>query len=322
MTTPTSRGGPARPVPQIALATYSLRILPKTGKDRSYERLRDFADGSGDLLKYLVEFLNGLREPWHDADNRALHGVEDLQAEGDAVWGLLKSGEHGYTASLVDVKSLDEKYRRGTDDAEMIPFYFRVVVPPRSRVGLLMIAREGTRSAYGAFRAALSTRFHERWPGYAVEFGNHVPRQALEILRSGRVTKIQIRHYELPKDKIDAWRLGENISELADATLTIKAKRGRWLRQPGFLKRFTQDNAVGEVIVEDDGGEYEQMAVTLRKGGVQRTVRFSDPTKILPYLDISQDVEQGDDGHPVFESIHQYCVSLEPDLLYQLGVDR
>jgi hypothetical protein len=42
----------------------------------------------------------------------------------------------------------------------------------------------------------------------------------------------------------------------------------------------------------------------------------------MPYIDISDEVEMGPDGHPVYDHVHETATALVRDILAEMGRER
>ena len=136
--------------------------------------------------------------------------------------------------------------------------------------------------------------------------------------------RVNIRSYRLPTDLATKVQLGENIAEYATFNQLIQAKVGGSIPRPGFM----QPAALREIllgrrrlaeVIDEGEGVVDEMKITFQYNGQQRTVDLAHPERILPYIDVSDQVETGADGHPEFGSLHAAAQELLGDLLIEMG---
>lgn len=302
----------------ISLATYSVRVRLKRQKE-DYEEFGKVG-GNTNFCAACRKVLTSLKRK-HQRQDEAQHvlRVNSLNSEGDGMWGTIVSGEFGYEAEGVNAETFKNSYTRTKDDAELLPFYFYLELPRDKSIGILITQRYGHFGTYSSLRRALKEHFAEALPDYEVEFSRLVPASVLETYLKGELTTISIRSYYVPEEVTDRFHLGANLRKEASYTVTFRAKRGKYLKEPGFVTRWR----TGKASIIELPDEFDMARTRVKLGyevdGKTRLMDTLDLASMAPYFDVTEEVKIGENGHPTLESLHALALEHAKELRKQIG---
>lgn len=268
-------------------------------------------------MSQFLRHLQGQRDLNPEAN--WLQGIERLEENGSVFEGMLHAGEYGYSADLVDVETGDVNYQRRPNDAELLPFYFFVDLPDASHRGLSILERQGIYGIYTAFFGSFQRYFDERFPEFILDFGTHVPAAVLRYLRDGHLKRVRFISYSVPHDIADKVRYGSNMERDAMVEIQVRAKRNRVLPTPRMIRDILEGRTR---LLERQGlgGEFaNRIKLEFEYNGRTRTVDFDSPDSVAPYVDVTDRLNLGPDGHPVFDSISQISRELAEDIWTEMG---
>lgn len=304
----------------ISLATYSVRLRDRA--DGEYVILDSFR--GHDFLEIFCAYLDSRgSEASEDEERQHLLRLQEYKRGDDrTLAGLLEAGEYGFEAELYNVDSRTTAYRRTTKDAELLPFYFLLSVPPAATRGILVLERF---RQFG-IRAALWKDFLEHFANYREEFVIEleplIPVDLIEKIRQSEDLKsVRFIRFGIPSDIADALDPDRPVDEEEGVLeLVVKARPGAKLpalnRVTGWLRG---EGALGEII-ELHGLEFDHVKVQVDIGGKQRTIDIGDTSHIRALFDVTGEVERDESGHPRLASIDGVARDLLGDLHIQLGL--
>ena len=307
-----------------ALSPYTIRILDPGGNTL---RVDDFLNHC-DLLTVLENYLRGLkRNLYQNYQEEFVLRTRTLDVDQRCLSGKLEKGEYGFRSVFLNTVSQEVSFKRGKDDAELLPFYFLIGVPKKgrgmgARVPMEAIAIFQTADGDGIqedFEKNFALYFGENFAPLHIAFERLIPRQfAEQLLKKGRVTQLRFVKYGVQKNLENQVKLGpvegEGILEFR-----VKAKRGKAL---DLMDRFDQVLKGGRAVkdlLEVQDFNYDDVKVQLESEGRYHTLNIGRLESIrAPYeFDITKKL--GSPGHnPDYDQIHvlasEYLVSLAEDL--------
>jgi hypothetical protein len=311
------KGGRVRKTHAITLASYTMRVRRKRSDD--YGILGEFSDEET-MLDFLYDFFIALQKSdVPDEATMSLQRARKITRDERSVWGVVESGDYGYSADLVDVNTLSHSYQRRTADAELYPFFFLINAPSSSDRAILIFQRHGNRSMYTELLRRLRTAFEDKHPDHLLDFRRHVPKAIVDSLLHGQVKSIELTSYHLADDLADRVKYQGNRTEVGEVQITLKAKRKRFLKRPQWLDKLMKDRGNLLEIADEVSELGDRVRVTVSYNGKNRVVDFHDMKSIAPYLDVTSDIRLGRDGHPTPESIEAVTRSHLSDLLVEMG---
>ena len=307
---------------KVSLSSHSIRLRERRGTDPV--RFGAF-DGHRDFIEEAYEFLSALKDTHtNDLISRSVLKTQLLERDDDSVWGIIQAGPYGHGGEIVDTATFDTSHPLSPREAVVQPFYFFLNAPNDARTGILILHRSGGKGIQTQFVSYLRQFFLVRNKDHIVDVDNLVPAAVLRYLFEGEIRRINIRSYKLPTDLATKVQLGANVAEYATFNQLIQAKLGGFIPRPGFMQPavlreiISGKRRLAEVIDESEG-MVDEMKITFQFNGQQRTVDLARPERILPYIDVSDQVETGDDGHPEIGSLHLAARRLLQDLVHEMG---
>lgn len=305
-------------MPRISLASYTLRVTPKY-RPSDHEVLRCFGDRDDDLLEVLDDFLHRLdRDGLDDDRNLSILRLRDVYRDGDTIFGRLLVGDYGYTAELVDVETRERTYDRRTADAELVPLYFSVTIPPEHRYGVAVFQRFGGTGVRTSFANALHSYFSERFASYVIRMNAQLPQEVLRELLQSQLKAIQMITYTVPSDVTDVVRTGEYDANDAYLVQEIRAKKRKALRKPAWLRDLEAGRIQIAEIPDQFENDFDVLKLVVEYNGTRRTIDFSRPDRLSPFVDVSAEVELVE-GHPRLESIRRVEQDITQEMLERMG---
>jgi hypothetical protein len=237
------------------------------------------------------------------------------------VWGVLEAGEYGWEADFVNSQTFKKRFRRTTDDAELLPLYFRLHVPDDRSVGVLLVQRFGQHGVFSALSAGLREYLSNVLPGYHLDLRPVVPRAVLDEVLGKNLTKIRITTYKPPQDEFDRFKLGSNIrKETSSMMIEFRAKRGGFLPEPAWLRRIRLGQSKLVELPEEFDPTRTRVQVQYSYKGRPRIVDLADFGKISPHFDVTDVVSLSSGGHPTLKTMDAAARDLLEELIDQLGI--
>ena len=101
--------------------------------------------------------------------------------------------------------------------------------------------------------------------------------------------------------------------------LTVVAGRGWRIPLKNPIRNVLGGSKNVREMVELQNFEYDNVKVELDVAGSRRTLDLSNIMKIKAHYDITEELQVGSNGHPIFDSIDGIARNLMDDLLENLG---
>jgi hypothetical protein len=246
--------------------------------------------------------------------------LDQIHRTANRLYGRVLCGGFGYTAELVDVKTQKRRYGRRTLDAELVPLYFSFEMPPRRTAGAVVLQRFGTTGVRSLLSTGLSDYVAVHAPEYIISLRPQLPAEVLQALLEGGLKGIEMITFKVPRDVTDAVHTEEYEAEEAYLVQEIRARRGRFLRKPQWLRDLAQRRISAFELSEHMDSEADVIKVHIDYNGSVRTVDFNRLDRLRPYLDVTEEVEITQ-GHPTFGSIDKLAKDVSSEMLRRTGMD-
>lgn len=303
-------------MPSLYLVPYTIRI--KDIINGKYIKPGDRNEWGADLLEVLSAYLgNDIPNlPFNPKEkNKKTIRLESYTREDRTLSGILKAGDYGIEADLLNVENDEPTYTRQMLDAELIPYFFMIKIPTNTSTGIAIFQRLGNRGFKDIFEKDFSSHFEGKFSGqYKIEINPLVPREIVKRYLENRIVKIRLIKHRFPKEVSDVDLTGIPEEEQGEAEFSLKAHRNRDLPKP-LLDRFR--NNVDKFLGEDDVSvgslleiknfqdfQADNVKVEVRIGTKYRTIDLSN----IDHLKFSEDVTDKvstnpKTGHPEFSEI-------------------
>jgi hypothetical protein len=304
----------------FALSSYTVRVKQLYHDD--YEILGNFLGGNDFLEVYRMFVEDRQDDPSHDTRLGILLRATRMEHNDRTLSGIIETGEYGIETELVNVDTEKMTYRRQTRDAEMRPFYFRALLPTDRKEGIIILQRYKQFGIRGAITRDLNMFVEELFPNLRIELNPLIPETMLRgYLQAGVLKKIRFIKFELPSDIIDAYPEG-HVEAGGYTELVVTAGKRSGLPLIDRILQIVDGRMELEELAElqDYDFDYDSVKVELDLGGSRRTIDLSDLSKLKAFYDVDNQLEIGESGHPIYESIDAVSESLMNDLSRTLWV--
>ena len=187
--------------------------------------------------------------------------------------GTISYGRYGFAASLVDVKTGKESYRRKRTDSEVLKLYFRLWVPEGERFAIAAFESFSGRSCITLVFDALKQLFDEKNPGYTLRIRKLMPAGASAKIYAGKQIKnVSLTTRKPPNDLAD--RLFSGKAQKTKR-MTVKIYAGRNDRLGEFSDLVNALPADSSGVLVYDGIEFDKAVADVKVGKEIKTVGFS-----------------------------------------------
>lgn len=283
-------------------------------------RLDDFYRGQ-DLLQVFREYLDS-RDHYRQvgSSSQRLLRATRVVSGNRSLSGVVETGEYGFESTLYDVDRDHISYQRSASDAELLPFFFIGRIPARRNEGVLLVERKGRIGIRGTLLDDFKDYFKSRFRGLDVEINPLVPQQILDhYLQEGKIKKVRLVRFAIPHDIASAFDAGGHIEKSGSMELSVTAGRGGTFRILDNVRSVLEGASSVVNMFEIHDYEYDTVKVEIDISGSRKTIDLSDVAKLRAYYDITSEVQIGEDGHPVFESISTIASAYMDGLMDALG---
>ncbi len=214
--------------------------------------------------------------------------------------GYIHYGTFGYQAPIIDSKTKKRNYLRKTTDAEQIPLFYDLWFPDGVSFGLMAFQSFQGRSCKELVYNKIRENFEEKNPGYSLGFRKLMPTQnSLSPFGDAPVKRLVLKRRRVSPDDAENY-LGK--IESVDLELTLSAQgRGNLGKLSWFIKKMKD---TGSGVLTYEGKDYEEAFVEVKIGKKTRRVGLTDAEGDFGVIDITDNVEFGPDGHPMYTSIN------------------
>lgn len=224
--------------------------------------------------------------------------------------GVVEGGESGYSAVLHSTKTKKERMRN-TDDAELVPFYFCFSETTDPKMVVLCVQRLGNIGIKTILTQTLKQKFNEVFPKHKLSITDLLPEfYANQFLEGNNIKRIEYTHLVPVGDvatNLNANGLRDHKKGLAVIKLSIQPQRGTMYQfanlASGIKDAFASVHP--KVLKLDDSTRVDTTFTLENEDGKKRTFSLISDRNPLPYIDVSREVEKGDDGHPVIDSLRR-----------------
>jgi hypothetical protein len=106
-------------------AAYHVRVKEKFA--RTHQKLDRMGEGTTDFFQFVQELLETCKEEHHDDQATERIAITDrVHVEGRVLRGRILVGDYGQECDVFDKRKGKTVYKKSVDDADALPFYFRL----------------------------------------------------------------------------------------------------------------------------------------------------------------------------------------------------
>ncbi|MBZ5515838.1 MAG: hypothetical protein LAN62_13535 [Acidobacteriia bacterium] len=306
---------------KFSLSTYALRL--RNIEKRENVQL-DKVLGESDFMEMFSEYLRQAAQTLsNDVENQRLLGVMQYEAKNRTSRGIIETGDYGFESDIYDIKRKSVSYRRKIHEAEMLPFYFAVVVPIGADEGLVILQRFKQFGIRRVLLADLERYFLPRLPGLKILMNPLIPEELVtEYLKNGRITKIRFIRFGISSDIANVFDTRKHTEEEGHMELVVAARRNSALPLGKRVSQVLTGKRDLNKLIELHEFPYDRVKLEVRYGQVHRTIDLAHLHRVRAYYDITEEVVLGTGGHPTLESLNQLAEGLTTQLSEALGWNK
>lgn len=303
----------------ISLAMYGINVRVK--KSKKYCKLDKLPVKNNnyefnDLFDILKLFFSQIYEEEYclkskydkknDSGNRIYLSEYDFIKEygGRGIYGIVQFGSFGNERRLQDVTEIidksDESYIN-QNEAVFNPYYFLIVVPEDFDQGYLILEQKSGRGIKGIFYSVFLDNFnlYSDFSHYKIDLSAMVPSELSEnFFDEGKVKSIKLIKKEVSEDVCDD--VGTDISNIEVYLRTGKFGK---LSPKQLLEKYN------EGLISFKTWDYDKITVTSEFKGNEKIFDLNNPDSILPYLNITSEIDNWEKGNPELKSIHKVALN-------------
>jgi hypothetical protein len=299
-----------------SLAVYVVRV--RNANRRKKETLSAML-GEHDLLEVLKTYFAEIKRESPDNEGsrlilRVLKCVEDDRS----FIGTIETGEYGIDSVLVHRKTKQEVYKRTRDVADMWPFFFYFFIPNGTDEGVLIIQRRGNYGVRSVLYNLLAPRLEKQFGELRLRVEPLVLDKDFRKLMKAKATQVRYVRYNRSSDIADSAESGYE-EKYGTATLTFKAKRGRFFNVTQKLKDVLNGEPANEVFaLEDNEFLFDKVKVHLEQEGRPRQVDLNNLKNVRSYHNITAKLEEMGKTPNDFEALKTLAAELLREIRTQV----
>jgi hypothetical protein len=309
----------------FSLACYTIRVNRKKTTDsrkKPDSMQLGSTEGKFDLFGFLKDFLDDVRtNPRRDQNDCVLMKVTEhkVDPQKQEIVGIIEGGKYGLSSNLVDSKTFQTVHARERDQAELLPFYFFLLIPENADEAILMLGRIGKKGIRKDLAKFILIPFEEKFKDYDLKISPLITDAIIEqYLTTGNIQSLRFVKFQIPHDLVDA--LEDGHTEIPISREIIYQVKDRSQRLPikkevftNFFRKPKVERKVTELfeLRESESG-YDTIKVEVDIGGSVKTINLDNFGRVRNYFDISKDPALlfSGDGHPTFDSINDIAHTL------------
>lgn len=310
----------------FSLIPYSFRLrklgdtdqylkLGKNFNDAKIDLVEDLKDYFSTKLPSLADFAQTLAntETEQNSQNKQVFTIENWNAQDSFIHGTFRTGEYGYSAPLLDIKTGDIAYTKTRLEALLSPYYFLIKIIPNSEIGIVLLQTFNNLGIKDVFFNSLYDFFRAKHSDYLIEMSPFIPRGLIKEYLSNRIIEIRLVKFGYPNELMDVSIDAMPEEETFEGTSELIIKPPIRKDFPsGFLDRVRSriDDFLGDSdssisnLVEVKNFKYDTAKIKVKHGSGDRTVDLINTGRLKYSEELDGKVQiDSSTGFPEFESI-------------------
>jgi hypothetical protein len=281
-----------------------LRCYLITARKERHTETLPFEDSEFDLspAPFLQNFVENNSEPVSDTERERSWYFEPRSfgpTQGSSK-GYIHYGTFGFESNLVDSRTKRAEFRRKVDHVEEIPLFYEIWRPKGADYAFAAFQSFAGRSCVTLVGERIEEAFRTANPGYILMLKKLVPNDgSASLYAMAPVKQLRLIKRNASSDIADRY-IGEASSPI-DLELVLKAQRKQSLGPFGAISRNLKRSDAG--VITYDGLDFGEAIASIYIGGKYRPVGVFGVSRDTGIIDITADINRGDDGHPTFSSI-------------------
>lgn len=300
---------------RIGFHVYSVRVRERYS--REYETLSALR-GRQDLLVLLCTEMTKARNAQNDnEEHERVVCIRRVDKNGRHLTGLIETGHYGETSNIVHAKNGRVTHLQTTEEASLLPCFFRLVIPSNKNQGLLILQRDNRLQAKQIFRGLVEPAVKKFDSNLSCEIEPVVNQETFaKLVGDGEIQQIKFIKLSITQDFADEYDRGKHETE-GSMELTIKARRGRSLPMKSHLTKWlaTKTQVNDLFVVPGLDFDYDTVKADVRIGHSRRTLDFGKRLS-NPVIDMTGQLKRDKSGHPTYASLLEETEKLAADQMF------
>ncbi len=302
----------------ISLAMYGINVRFDDSINDEYFRLDKIPDynlnsNSFDFLDIIKDILSDYYEDEKCLMNKRVedsgksiylsefHQLQDFDKRG--FYGIVEFGNHGNKRKVHDVnKSINKSDENFINEDEGVfnPYYFLIVIPKNITRGFLILEQKRGIGIKTMFKSIFLDDGLNKFPKYA-HYKIDLPRIFPKELKENFYKRGELLSFKLIKNQIPEDITEDLKTDIKTIETEIKLEGNK--TTPEEFLNIREDN-----LLSFQSFEYDLIKVTSKYKGKPKTFILTDPTTIIPYINITDEIKEWEEGNPKLDSIHKVAL--------------
>lgn len=282
---------------------YTLNKIPKKNYNNSYFDLLDALKKSFGDLNDSDEFYKSKNIEEDNGNRIFLSEFYELdEFENRGIYGIVNFGNFGNEKEVHDITK-----KKNTENSRIItrnegvfePYYFLLMIPKNVNEGILILEQKRGVGIKGIFTSVFLDSL-VNYTDYAhcnISLSRVFPEELKEhFYVKGNLKSIKLIKNKIPDDICDnlntAVKNIETIIKIDDKKITPK-------------EYFDKNRGN---ILSFESFDYDIIKAQSEYNGKRKTFILTNPDSLIPYLDITNEIEFSDNGNPKLKSIHKVAI--------------
>ncbi|MBD2841413.1 hypothetical protein [Erythrobacter rubeus] len=215
--------------------------------------------------------------------------------------GTIAYGRYGFAASLIDIATGNENYRRKRTDSEVLNLFYRFWLPEGEKFCVAAFESFSGRSCITLVFEELRKRFEGENPELVLRIRKLMPTGASAKIYAGKPIKnIALTTRKPPNDLADKLFKGKAHTT---KRMTVKIFAGRNDLLGDFTDLINSLPADGSGVLSYDGVDFDKAVADVKVGKEIKPVGVFGAHDEVGVIDITEDVSKDADGLPTFQSV-------------------
>jgi hypothetical protein len=281
----------------IGLRVYQLTVAPRGAPEPIDLRSAELRVLVPDFLTRFVGAHTTVRR--NDDAERSWY-FEEAEDNGPGLSkGYLHYGTFGFESRFVDTNTQATSYNRQVSDIEEVPLFYEVWTPSRGRSAFIAFQTFRGRSCANLVLSAMRNEFEGANPNFLLRYTNLMPSDFRGSLYHNNQVK-RVRLIKRNSSRELANRLLQEPNPV-DMEIILSARRKGFFGRLGDVAEQLRENAEG--VVAYDGIEFDEARADVQVGNKLRPVGVFGGNRSVGLIDLTNDIDEWEGGHPKFESI-------------------
>lgn len=310
---------------KVKLSVYGMQVK-RNGTEN--QDLNNLCEGES-LISIIQEYIaDHIDEYENNTEDESLFAFTQIVQDniivegrmaGNALSGIVKTGDYGVVSELVDANNTIDTYTRTASQADVMPFGFCILVPMNNPYTCIMVLQSLGR--YGmkiSMQKKLQSIIRSKDEELFVNLGPIMPREYIQrYFRQGILQKICMTRFEIPQDESERYGVNYGVDQTFEERVIHKPV-GFVQRKGMELEEWRRGQRAATDIIQIDGFEYDNLKFVFKLGGVEKTINLDNVEKIVITEDITDRVVL-EEGHPQFEPLKNIMIEIGCQYLTGIG---